>query len=141
MNHQNEKLSDCGLRTEPKEAGLSVTTDGYVKWCRITALLIRYQVSPLTRLIQHVEYEQIEDTLAVTRLPVLFVSVTSKTGINLKAPTAEVTIVGSASLVPNYIKVELSSFTSGSQVVFSSLAYKRIRILSVGSTSTLATLA
>ncbi len=108
---------------------------------RITVLLVRYQVSALTRRVQHIEYEQIESALVSVHLPVLFVSATPKLGIKLKAPATKVAVVGSASLVPNYIKVELSSFSAGSQVVFSSLAYRHLRILPAEANCVLAALA
>ncbi|MGP1916667.1 MAG: hypothetical protein ACTS6G_04640 [Candidatus Hodgkinia cicadicola] len=99
-----------------------------VNGSRIPMLPIRWQLNPLTRTIQHIEYEVLNKRIMNCEVPLLCVNFADTVG-NIKPFVSRRNVITNTSLVPNYVKLDLSSFVEDCTPVLNYISAVGLRSL------------
>ncbi|XXN19722.1 MAG: hypothetical protein AAJB65_00695 [Candidatus Hodgkinia cicadicola] len=99
---------------------------------KIVALaLTRYQLDPVSFEIQHIEYTECQRALANTATRILVFKSANcaivRSGAKPKTLHTVLNIIGEASLAPNYIKINISEYVKGENVIITRLRCKCIQ--------------
>ncbi|MGP1922760.1 MAG: hypothetical protein ACTS5F_01700 [Candidatus Hodgkinia cicadicola] len=91
-------------------------------------LPIRWQLNPLTRDIQHIEYEVLNKRIINCEVPLLCVNFADTVG-NVKPIVPSRNVITNTSLIPNYVKLDLSSFAEDHIPTFNYISAAGLRSL------------
>ncbi|MFP3018959.1 MAG: hypothetical protein ACEY26_00885 [Candidatus Hodgkinia cicadicola] len=80
-----------------------------VNGSQVPALPIRWQLNPLTREIQHIEYETLNKRIVRCKVPSFCVNFADVAG-SVKPTFPSRNVITNVSLVPNYVKLDVSNF-------------------------------
>ncbi|MFP3037988.1 MAG: hypothetical protein ACKESC_01815 [Candidatus Hodgkinia cicadicola] len=99
---------------------------------KMVLILKNYQIDNVSQKMQHLEYEQFDKVLTQVIIPVIFVKneINNKINIKLDMPVWNIILIGSTSLIPNYIKVELTGFILNENIIFNNLSFNKMLITS-----------
>ncbi|MGP1914656.1 MAG: hypothetical protein ACTS5P_00545 [Candidatus Hodgkinia cicadicola] len=99
-----------------------------VNGSRIPLLPIRWQLNPLTREVQHIEYEVLTKRIVRCEVPLLYVNCADGAG-TVKPNVSTRNVITNVSLVPNYVKLDASSFVEGHIPTFNYVSVAGLRSL------------
>ncbi|MGP1911290.1 MAG: hypothetical protein ACTS4T_00500 [Candidatus Hodgkinia cicadicola] len=80
-----------------------------VNGSQVPALPVRWQLNPLTRELQHIEYEVLNQRIVRCEVPSICVNFANIVG-SVKSIVPCRNVITNVSLVPNYVKLDVSSF-------------------------------
>ncbi|MGP1918169.1 MAG: hypothetical protein ACTS4U_00450 [Candidatus Hodgkinia cicadicola] len=99
-----------------------------VNGSRVPALPVRWQLNPLTREIQHIEYEALDKRIVRCKAPSFCVNFADVAGgVKTTFPCLEV--IANVSLVPNYVKLDVSNFEGGTAPTVECISASGLRSL------------
>ncbi|ATY93583.1 50S ribosomal protein L25 [Candidatus Hodgkinia cicadicola] len=93
--------------------------------------LAHYQLNPMTFEIQHVEYHDCKRALNNTETRILVFKSANcalvRSGAKPKTLYTTLNVIGEASVAPNYIKVDISEYVKGENVIMTRLCCKCVQ--------------
>lgn len=92
------------------------------------AIPTNWQINPLTREIQHIDYVMLNKQLMINKVPILFIS-TTNVGNHIKPASIRVNAISGVSIMPNYVKVDMSSFDEGITPTITSIVNRFQRVI------------
>ncbi len=109
---------------------------------KIAVMLNQYQIDNNTQKLWHLKYKQLQQILILELVPIVFIknNKSNKLNSSLNKPVLKLIIISNSSLIPNYIKVELSGFMINDVVLFKNLNFNGIIVSAVSKSKLLTTL-